>query len=212
MGYGQRVFETDLPAFRMKGQDQWGDERRQQVQEKGDNFRANLAADTAKFPHILEQQRFDKLFPTLQNLMGGFQAQNERIGGQSGPGPQISSAPIWSNQQIQEQVNSGVARNNQSVATQNRTLGNSLAGRGFAAGSPLQQALQNQNQMMGMVGNSDIARQTRWDAAEGNKKHVLQAQMGQEQQFSNRMQEDIERRKAYNQGMGSYISALAGLL
>jgi hypothetical protein len=218
MGWGQRVYETDLPAFRQQGLDQWGQAAEGGRQfgyqkkllgqrEAGDNYRAQLAADASKFPAMLAQNRFDRIAPTLQGMLndGGL------VGGQSPRSPGISVGPVWGNQQIQQQVNAGRAFNDRKLGGNLRQIRQSAAGRGMAANSPLQQSLSTQARMGTAAANADLGRNVRWDAAQGNAQHVLGTQQAREQQFASRQQEDIERRKARNQYQSSIAAALAGL-
>lgn len=178
------------------------------IHESGETERANIAARAQTYGQDLKQSRFNQLFPSLQSQIGNL----PRVGGGSGAGPTITAAPIWNEQQIQQQVNAGVSANDRRTANQNMQMANQMAGRGYASSSPLQQALMSQNSMQNLMANSDLARTTRWDAASGNAAQVLKGQTAQEQQFANRQQEDVERRKAYTQGLVGLTSSLASLL
>lgn len=207
-GYGGRMFATDIPAFRQQAYGQWGDERQGQMA----NYRANVAADAAKFPAQLQQDRFNRLLPSLQSaLNGGGAGDSGVIGGASTAGPRIDIGPIWNEGQIQQQVNAGRAMNDRRLGGNLRQIRQSTAGRGFGANSPLQMALSTQARMGGAAANADLGRNVRWDSAQGNAQHRLSSQQAAEVQHSNRMQEDIERRKNRSQYQSSIIQALAGL-
>lgn len=165
----------------------------------------------AKMPLDYQQNRFNTLFPYLTSQMGQGNAAYS-VGGQSGAGPQISAAPIWNGNQIQQQVNSARATNDQTMATRTRASQASLAGRGFGANSPLAQAMAAQFGMQNLVQNQNADRDIRWNAAQGNSEQVLKGQQAQEQQYSNRQGEDIERRKTFASTHNALLGALAGLM
>lgn len=173
-------------------------------QQKLANDRAAINAQLA--PLNSRNQHFNQLLPMIQGALS-----SGLVGGQSGPGPQISAAPIWDEGQIQSQVNTQRAQNDAATQSQMRQTQSQMAGRGFSSNSPLLAALQSGQQMANMQANSAADQGIRWNAAQGNAEQVLKGQMAQEQQYSNRMNEDIERRKANNQYVSSLLGVLAGL-
>lgn len=141
-------------------------------------------------------QHWNALFPMLQQGLSGLNGSfSSRVGGQSGTGPRINAAPIWDAGKIQGQVNANRAQGAQETAGQVQQMQNRLAGSGYGANSPLAQALQTQMRMSNMGSVADQNRQFTQNAAQQNASHVLSAQQAQEGQYSNRMQEDIARRR-----------------
>lgn len=170
------------------------------------NYRAGLGLQGQRDALAQSQGRFNQLLPMLQGSL-----DSGLIGGSSGPGPQITAAPVWNQQQVQEQVNAAQSRNNASAQSSQKGLQGSFAGRGFASNSPLLQALNSGMDMNRMSQNATAAREIPWQAAEGNAKQLLAGQRAQEEQFANRNAEDIERRKSNQQYQSSLMGILAGL-
>lgn len=166
--------------------------------------RMNMSA--SMYPHTLKQGRWDQMFPWIKGQLGnlgnwnsGYQGQ-----GQVGAQPAISDSPIWSPQLIEQQVNATRAQNDQATAGRQAKLGQELAGRGFGSRSPLAMALGEAMAGQNLAGNTQAEQSLRWDAAQGNARHVLDAQKAREVQFANRQQEEIERNKI-TKGMLSQI-------
>ena len=177
------------------------------MREAGDTQRARIAARASTLPANQRQQRFNTVNPWLQAMY------NEPFDvGQSGSGPSIDASPIWGEQQIQGRVNLMRGTNDAATAGRTRNMRQDLAGRGFGSNSPLAQALGVQMQGQNLATNTQGENDLRWTAAEGNKAHVLKAQTAQEQQYANRMQEDIERRRMASQRQNAIIAAMAGIV
>jgi hypothetical protein len=129
------------------------------------------------------------------------------VGGKSGPSPEITVGPIWNDQQTDQRVNQMRAASDQTTAGNINRMSQSTAGRGFGTNSPLQQALQAQMQGANLAQKTGAENDLRWGAAEGNKKHILGTQKARSDQFSDRMAEDIERRRNM---AGVWMAALNG--
>lgn len=178
------------------------------LEQQGANYRAGLQAAGQRDALGQSQGRFNALLPMLQGALG----QADLVGGVSREGPQINASPVWSGQQIGEQVNAAQARNNASTQSGQRGLSQSFAGRGFGSNSPLLQALSTGMDMNRMRQNSEDTREINWGAAQGNARHVLAAQQAQEAQIANRNQEDIERRRSANNYKSSLLGILGGMV
>jgi hypothetical protein len=176
-------------------------------QEAGSNYRAGLQADTARAGLAQSQSRYNQLLPMLQGELSSSADM-----GQSGSGRPIDAGPVWNQQQIGQQVNAAQARNNAGTQSQQRGLQQSFAGRGFSSNSPLLQSLSTGLDMGRMRQNAEDTRQINWDSAQGNAQQLLAGQQAQEQQYANRMQEDIERRKAAATNKVSLLGMMAGLV
>jgi hypothetical protein len=164
-------------------------------------------AQAAELPHMLKQQRFNTLLPWLQGQMGSAFS----VGGQSGPSPEISVGPTLNSQQVQQQVNAARAAND--MATQGRTQGiqRQMGASGFGANSPLAMALTQSARNQNMATNTGNERDIRLGAAEMNAGQIFKTQMGREQQFASRQDEDIRRRTQQNSQYNALLSALSGL-
>lgn len=191
----------------------------------GENYRAQLAADAQKYAANLHAQQFNKLFGTLSGALGNFggggggNGSGAMYGGggfagfpAAVPSPTISVGPVYTPQQIQQQVNAARAHNDTQLGTQLKQQQGEMANRGFAQGSPLQQALANQSQIANMVSNTQAGTQIPWEAAQANANQVLSTQQARESQYATRQKEVIEKANAQNQYRGGLLSALASLL
>lgn len=154
------------------------------------------------------QREFNARFHTLRGLMG---AANGMGGAQVGTAPTITAGPVWDQNQLQARVNQGRAQNDQATATKIKSMNEGLAGRGYGSHSPLAAALQGQYEGANMGQNAALENNLRWNTAEGNAQHLFQTQMGQEQQFANRQNENIDRRKIGAGSWSALVSALGGL-
>lgn len=174
--------------------------------------------EAQKLPSILEQGRFDRIFPILSGQLaslnggGGDYSAGYRGDGPVGQQPAISDAPVYTDAQTQEQVNAQRAANDQTAAGQAARMRANLAGRGYGANSPLAQLL-GQNFMSQALGASAAnERETRLGAAGANAAQVLKAQQARESQYASRQAEDIERNKTSQSNRNALMSALVGLV
>lgn len=183
--------------------------------EDRDFAEAQAAADRAneyniaKMPIDWQKEKYNRTTgtPLYSQLTAGY---NPAVfGGTNTPQTPITQGPIWTEQQIQGQVNQSKANNAQQTATQNTAAQNKAAGSGFGSRSPLVAALQGQNNAAMMANNAANEQSIRWGAAEGNAQHLLDTQKAAEQQWMNWNQSDIERRRAAGQNQSSLLAALA---
>lgn len=140
---------------------------------------------------ILSQQgrqtSLDKLLPLLGSAFGSMSGGGS-LGGQQ---PAINAGPIYTPQQIQQQVNRGVAGNDAQFAGLLRSLAGRFGGAGFSQNSPLLAALMQQAGAQNIAANTNVRTQLPFDIASGNASHLLQSQAAAENQFSNRQQEQL---------------------
>lgn len=184
---------------------------------------AGIAADAAKYPAMLKQQRWDQLSPYVTGILGGL--QNGGTGGAFGAGglfgayqgqgqvgtqPQINAAPVYSQDQIQQQVNTARANNDQKTAGEIQQMNNSLGGHGYGSNSPLAAVLGASYQGQNMQANTANETSTRLNAAQMNSQQLLAAQQAQEAQFANRQNEDIQRGQVKSNLFGSLFGSILG--
>lgn len=201
-----------LEAARLQAQTQQNIAR---MQEAGELKRARIGAAAQTFPARLQQQRFRRVFPWVKQQFGSFMGGATgpfTAGGQSGQSPEITVGPIWTPQQIQEQVNALRASNAQQAQGQFQQMQQRLSGRGFGSNSPLLQALGAQIQGQRLAADTTGERELRFGAAEKGAEHLLKTQQAREQQFASRMAEDIERRRPYFQTLNTLLASIAGLV
>lgn len=176
---------------------------------------ANRAADRdlqmqlGMAPINFKRDVFNQVSPLLTGLLTG---DTQRVGGQSSAAPSINRAPVWTDQMIQEQVNAGQGSNLAAADTQNRAAATRMAGQGFGTRSPLLAALQGATNMQAQAANSDLARETRWDGAQGNSDQVYRTDQLALQAWNQAEQQDIARRQMQTTYAGNLASVLAGLV
>lgn len=127
------------------------------------------------------------------------------------PAPRIDSGPIWDSQQIQGRVNSMRASNDASAANSTRKMQANLASRGYGSNSPLAQALQTQFSGQALAANTSGENDLRWNAAQGNADHVLQAQLGRSNQWNQANEQAIQNKRMQLEHQSSLMNLLAGL-
>lgn len=175
---------------------------------------ANIQAEASKYPYILKQQRFDKIFPLISGYISDPNKflSSYNTSSQTGQQPTISDAPIYNDQRIQEQVNATRAQNDAAMASRNAQLQRDAAGRGAGSRSPLVEQLMNSNYAQNLAGNTQAEQQLRFDAAGKNAQQVLAAQKAREEQYANRQNEGIERGKVGVSALSSLLSGISGLV
>jgi hypothetical protein len=157
-----------------------------------------------ELPHRLYQGRFDQTMPYLQQQAG--QAWNIANSAQRAQSPNITVGPVWSDQQIQQQVNSRNAAIGQETAARQRASREGMASRGFAGNSPLIQDLLTRMDMQGLAQKTENERDVRMQMANRNARHLLDTERAREQQFASREQEFLQ-----NRGQGlNLVAALMG--
>ena len=160
-------------------------------------------------PIDFKREVFGQVSPLLTGLLTG---STERVGGQSGAAPAVARGPIWTDQMIGEQINAGRGANLAAADTQNRAAATKMAGQGFGTRSPLLAALQGATNMQAAAANSDLARETRWDAAQGNADQTYRTDQLAVQAWNQAEQQDIQRRQMQTTYAGNLASVLAGLV
>jgi hypothetical protein len=176
------------------------------LQERSKEFGVTSGLDQAKFQ--ARQNAFNQLFPYATNLLGKYGT----VGGDTKPEPSITRGPIYTPDQIQQQVNSGVAGNDARYQTLMRQLATSNAGRGFGASSP---AMQSQMTQLGIANIGENARTTRelpMQYAQANADQVTKTDQLAQNQWAQGEDVDIRRRQTQLQGLNGILSQLAGLL
>lgn len=184
---------------------------RGQMQNAADLGRLN--AEVSLFPERQRMERFNQVFPFLRNALGdGSFDSGYQGGGQIGNQPVIDADNVYSDQQIQQQVNAQRASNDAATQGAQRRLNQQMSARGYGTQSPLAMelgmGLQNQN----LATNTANERDLRYQAAEGNARQKITAQTAREQQFAARQQEDIERGRVQTGRYNALLGALAGLV
>ena len=181
------------------------------------NDNANRAADRdvqlrlGMAPIDFKREVFGQVSPLLTGLLTG---STERVGGQSGAAPAVARGPIWTDQMIGEQINAGRGANLAAADTQNRAAATKMAGQGFGTRSPLLAALQGATNMQAAAANSDLARETRWDAAQGNADQTYRTDQLAVQAWNQAEQQDIQRRNqvaAFESSFAAYCGQPFGI-
>lgn len=164
-------------------------------------------------PWDFKNKVFSTFAPTLQSMLANPTAmQTNVVGGQNTPQPAITAGPVWSDAQVNAQVNSQKAANAAAVASQQRALQAQVAGQGFGANSPLLAALGSGLQGQRMAADQAADTSTRWNAAQGNAQQLLAGQQAQENQWQDWQTADIARRQAQTNYTTQLLAALAGMI
>lgn len=161
-------------------------------------------------PINLKRDIFNQVSPLLTGLMGG--GNNERVGGTGTPAPDITRGPVWSGQQVNEQVNAGLASNAANADTQNRQNATGLAAQGFGSRSPLLAALNSSVGMQRAAADADFARDTRFDTAKANAEQVTTTDQLAVDRWDRGERNDIARRQAAFNQQSQLAAVLAGLV
>lgn len=174
---------------------------------------ANLQAEASKYPHILKQQRWNQLFPSVQGILGQAGNFNDMYSGAGlDKSARVNEAPVYDNQQIQEQVNATRAQNDAKLASDQSALSRRLAGRGFGSRSPvgmmMSQAMAGQN----LQGNTAAEQQLRFNAAEANAKQVLDAQRANVERVAGYNQQETERGRTRSGLLQGLLGNLLGAI
>ena len=174
--------------------------------------RYNTDAATNQFNTRLNfaRDRYNQLFPMIQgqfaNSQGGIGS-----GGVGGPGPNIDTGGIYSDQQIGQKVNEAQAANEQRGATSYRQAQRDLGGRGLGT-SPLLQAIQQNLAIGTQAANAASARDIPLQYGAANADQRFRSQSAASEAYGQRQQEDIERQKnriAANDGLLQALVSLA---
>ncbi len=188
---------------------------REQLGQQSANQRAQIEASLA--PTRFAQTKFNAVFPWVQRTLGSFAGGGWGTAGYQGQGaqgqqPAISDAPVYSQGQVQQQVNAGRAQNDAATADRQRALSQRMAGRGFGTNSPLAMALSNSLFQGNLATNTGAEQDLRWKAAQGNASQVLEAQKARETQYASRQDEDIRRNQVVRNQQSALLASLLGSL
>lgn len=178
---------------------------------------ANQAADRAnqlsiaQMPWDYKNKVFGTISPLLTQLTGGAAGGGQTPGGSNLGVERVNESPIWSPQQIGQQVNAAKAGNAQNADTQMKQAQTKLTSQGFGSKSPLLAALEGNIGQARMGQDATAAREIPWQAAQGNSQQVLKAQQSNQGADVAMNAADIERRKANNSFQTSLLGILGGL-
>lgn len=183
-----------------------------------------LAADTARrgqdvslqaslAPTNFARERFNTVFPWAQGAIGGLAAGGgDRVGGAPRALPGVTTGGVWSDEQVNQQVNSQKAGIQQQAAARQQQAAQQVAGRGFGRKSPLLAGLETSIGNQAMAAGADAERQTRWDAAQGNAQQRTTGETLAQQQWKDYEDSDIRRRQVSGNNTAALLSALSGFL
>lgn len=144
----------------------------------------------------------------MERLLGSGQFNTDRVGGQIGQQPDFTPSPVYTDDQMGEQVNAARAQNDARTATQQRLLGQSAAARGFGAASPGIQAQRQSLAMGNMRANSQAEREIPFQAAQANADSMFRGQQLQQQRWQGIEDSDIRRRQMQLQSFNSLLGLL----
>lgn len=178
-------------------------ERNRQFQ--GQQNEADRQAQLAPFTY--RQQLTERLLPTI---LGGLGGTGSQVGGTIAPQPAFTASPVYTDQQMNQQVNAAVGQNDARTATQQRLLGQSAAGRGFGAASPATAALSRSIDTAGMRENATAEREIPFQAAQANNDSMFRGSQLMQQAWRDREDSDIRRRQQNISSVTSLLGLLGG--
>lgn len=199
----------ELARQRLQNQ---GSFRTTQLENTGATQRANIAAQAAEYAPKLQQERFSTLYNNLSGQQQPFAQTLAQVGGQATPAPQITVAPVYSDQQIQSKVNQTTANNDQATQGKINDSQSQLAGRGFGGDSPLAQSLAAMYQGQNLQSNTQNETDLRFNAAQANSQQILQGQQARSQQWSDQNANDVARRQTAAGYQNQLQAALSRLM
>jgi hypothetical protein len=168
-----------------------------------------LSAQNALDLSLLNQQgrqiTLGQLLPLLKSAFGSFGGDGASLAGTQ---PTINAGPIYTPQQTAQQVNSQVARNDARFAGLLRSLQGRFGAAGVSPGSPAYAALAASLGAQNAASNADVETSLPFDVAGNNASHLLNSQVAQENQFSNRRQEQI----ASQRNAIAMLSSILGII
>ncbi len=133
-----------------------------------------------------------------------------------GTAPVLKPFPIWTPQQIQQQVNAIYTRADLKAKSNTRTAEIDLAGRGFASDSPIMQAIRMGNEGFGLAASTEQAAKIQIDAAQANAEMIVKSSEAAVEVFSKEAEAFTELEKnavSLNVGMfQAAASLLAGVV
>lgn len=173
----------------------------------GQNERFNKGLDWSK-------DKFGQIFGYIQGQAGGLggSASPSELAIDYGSAPQIDTSPVFTQRQIQENVNNAVGLVDQRTAAQGANLARNGAARGIGSrSSPLIQALTQQNQAIGNGAAADSELNFRTNAAQKNADQRLAAQQAASQGWNQQQALKLQSQKNVLDFNSALLSALSGL-
>lgn len=206
---------TQNRALGLQNQQAQAANRTQQTSDAQRAFAASQNAATNQSAINNQQSRFSTVLPyftdALTDIRGRINAGYNGTGPQ-GNQPNISDAPVFNENQIQQQVNAQQAQNDMRSQSEIRDMQSQMAGKGYGSQSPLLAALKQGYQNQNLATNTANNRDTRLNSAQANSSQVLKAQQAREGQYASRQNEDIERNRTLLGTLSPLLSALSGLV
>lgn len=144
----------------------------------------------------------------VQSLLPGLMGSFSQVGGQARPQPDFTPSPVYTDQQMQQQVNAARGMNDARTATQQRLMSQQFAGRGIGAFSPAQQAMSRSLAMGNMRANAEAEREIPFQAAQANADSMFRGNQLQQQMWKDYEDMDIARRQNQLTGITSLLRLL----
>lgn len=151
----------------------------------------------------LGAQKLGLISPYVKSVLGS--TVGSQVGGQAGPQPAINTNPIYSPQQIQQQMNAAFSSNDSRTATLMKQLMESSAARGFGGNSPAMQAQQTQLGIANNVANATAQREIPLQYAQPNADQAYRVNQLQQTQWQQQQDQDIRRRQIQQQQLGQLL-------
>jgi hypothetical protein len=167
-----------------------------------------LQYNASVLPANQKMERYNATVPYFQNTFAAMNQEARPVG----RAPGITVGGVYDEGQIQQQVNAARAGNDQKTGGDVSRMRADVGGRGFGSNSPLALALESNMHSQNLAANTSSERETRMGAAKMNSDQLLASQTAAEGQYSSRQQEEIERKKAHQSALGTWLGAFGSMV
>lgn len=158
------------------------------------NATSRLAQDLARSEESRKQQAFGALMPLLR---GGRGATRD---------PAIDRGPIWSPQDVQQNINMARAYNDQRMGSDIAGMEARTSAQGFGGMSPLIHALRQNYQGQNLAANTGAATDIRLRTTGENAKHRLEAESAYEDAVTKRQATEASKYNALLQALMGFAA------
>jgi hypothetical protein len=200
------VFPWQASQLAMQNQGGSYDMLAKQNQWKNQALDKQIAAQQA--PLNWEKEKFNTIWPWLQGQWG----KGTGGMGQGPAAPQLPSSTVYSPQMQQEMINSAIGQSQGQSATNIANMQQQLAGKGFAANSPLAQALAGQQQAAAMAQGAQIQSQIPQQVAQANAQQGLAVGGLANQLYGQQISQYLGQLQNQTSQQNAMLAALAGMI
>lgn len=170
---------------------------------------AGQQAQLGYYQSGVQQNQFGQVYSSLSQQMNNPQNWG---GAPATTQPGITTGPIWTPSQVNQQVNQSNAQQIQGAQGQQRQAANTMAGQGFGSRSPALAQIQANAMSQAIANAASNAGNIRYQAAQGNAGQQLASEAQAQTGWNQAQQQDVQRRALNEQYQASLAQAMAGLV